>query len=264
MGTPLLRRGSCALAVPLAITAVLAGTASAAPGPAWTISSHSTPTRVDPSAHGVDAVREIVVLATEGVFLLEVEPEQTAILPYNATAAEVQAALEAISTVGPGNVTVTGGPGDETGSKPYRVTFTGVLGGQQVKIETLSAFGLPGGREGSIAVHDVTAGVSAADYVVTATNTGSAPTMPGSPIVLEDTLPAGAQVGGVSGKEFFGQSHIRARSCSLGPPVRCEYTGSAPVAVGDSVRMYVHLAGFAGSGASSPGSASVSGGIPEP
>jgi hypothetical protein len=257
----LLRSGCCALVTALAAAVLLTGTASGASGPAWTVSSYSTPTRVDPSAHGVDDVQEIIARATEGVFLLEVESEQTAIIPYNATAAEVQAALEAISTVGPGNVAVMGGPGDETGSKPYRVTFTGVLGSQQiVPISPFSAFGLPGGQEGSLVVREVNVGASAANYVVTATNTGSAPTTPGSPVVLEDTLPTGAQAGGVSGQELFSQGHLRPGSCSLGPPVRCEYSGSTPVGVGDSVRMNVHLAGFAGSGISSPGSASVSGG----
>jgi hypothetical protein len=257
----LLPRASCALALGLAMAMLAVGVASAAAGPAWTISTYSTPTRVDPSAHGSDAVQEIIVRATEGEFLLEVAPEQTAILPYNATPAEVQAALEAISTVGPGNVSVTGGPGDETGSKPYRVTFTGVLGSQRIiPTSAFSAFGLPGGQEGSIAVREVSSGAPAADYVVTATNTGSAPSVPGSPVVLEDTLPEGAQAGGVSGQELFTQTRTRPPACSLGPPVRCEYTSSTPVAVGDSVRIYVHLAGFAGSGESSPGTASVSGG----
>ena len=44
-------------------------------------------------------------------------------LRYNAEAGEVQEGLEKI--YGTGDVRVTGGPGDETGSKPYVVTFTG-------------------------------------------------------------------------------------------------------------------------------------------
>src|SRR6202035_5438465 len=196
-----------------------------------------------------------------GEFLLEVAPEQTAVLPYNAGATQVQAALEAIATVGPGNVSVTGGPGDETGSKPYLVTFTGVLGSQRiVPMSAFSALTRPGGAEGTIAVHEVHAGSPDADYVVTATNTGSAATTPGSPIVVEDTVPAGAQPGGVSGQELFGPTRIQPGSCSLGPPVRCEYTGATSVAVGDSIRIYVHLAGFAGSGVSPRGAATVSGG----
>ncbi|HWW66767.1 MAG TPA: hypothetical protein VNY83_02175, partial [Solirubrobacterales bacterium] len=59
---------------------------------------------------------------------------ETAALPFNATAAEVQSALDAIPAIGGagGSVTVTGGPGDAVGSKPYLVTFEGKLGGDDV------------------------------------------------------------------------------------------------------------------------------------
>jgi len=51
--------------------------------------------------------------------------ETTPPLPYNASAAEVQAALEALPLIGAGNVEVSGGPGDVSGSSPYQITFTG-------------------------------------------------------------------------------------------------------------------------------------------
>ena len=53
-------------------------------------------------------------------------------LPFDATAGEVQRALEGLPTIGEGNVSVSGGPGDETGSAPYEVTFTGQLGNQDL------------------------------------------------------------------------------------------------------------------------------------
>jgi DNA-binding beta-propeller fold protein YncE len=51
-------------------------------------------------------------------------------LPYDASAGEVRRALDGLSTISGagGSVEVTGGPGDETGSAPYRVTFGGALG----------------------------------------------------------------------------------------------------------------------------------------
>lgn len=49
-------------------------------------------------------------------------------IPFDATAEEVRLALEGLSTIGSGNVNVTGGPGDATGSSPYRVEFVGKFG----------------------------------------------------------------------------------------------------------------------------------------
>jgi hypothetical protein len=63
-------------------------------------------------------------------------------LPWNATAAQVQAALEALSIVGTGNVSVTGGPGS---SAPFTLEFTGALAGVNVMELTTDASGLSGG-----------------------------------------------------------------------------------------------------------------------
>jgi hypothetical protein len=54
-------------------------------------------------------------------------PYETTELPYNASAAQVEAALNALPPVGGegGSVTVTGGPGDPGGTTPYTVTFSG-------------------------------------------------------------------------------------------------------------------------------------------
>ena len=67
-------------------------------------------------------------------------------LPYNATAAEVESALNALSTISGlgGSVSVTGGPGDATGSKPYEITFEGNLGGDDLRpMQTISEEGEP-------------------------------------------------------------------------------------------------------------------------
>jgi hypothetical protein len=48
-------------------------------------------------------------------------------IAFNATAAEMQAALEALPGIGAGNVAVSGGPGNATGTTPYTVAFTGGL-----------------------------------------------------------------------------------------------------------------------------------------
>lgn len=63
-------------------------------------------------------------------------------LAWNASAAEVQAALEGLELIGTGNVAVSGGPG---GSSPYTVEFIGALGGINMLPLTTDAAGLSGG-----------------------------------------------------------------------------------------------------------------------
>ena len=58
--------------------------------------------------------------ATSGNFTLSLSGVLTALLPFSTTAAQLQAALQGLPNIGPGNVTVTGAnPG------PFTITFTG-------------------------------------------------------------------------------------------------------------------------------------------
>jgi hypothetical protein len=102
----------------------------------------------DVVAHGpddssVDEVQELSIAASSGTFKLGFEDpykagggnlQQTASLPYNASAAEVESALDALSTIGGfgGSVSVSGGPGDGSGSSPYEIAFEGNLSGDDV------------------------------------------------------------------------------------------------------------------------------------
>jgi hypothetical protein len=58
-------------------------------------------------------------------------------IPFNASALKVSAAMEGLSTIGQGNVKVSGGPGDEAGSSPYEITFIGKF--ENVDVDQLSA-----------------------------------------------------------------------------------------------------------------------------
>lgn len=71
--------------------------------------------------------QSLKVEATGGKYTLVFGEDETAAIAYNATAEEVQEALEALESIGEGNVEVTGGPGDEGGTKPYVITFKGEL-----------------------------------------------------------------------------------------------------------------------------------------
>lgn len=74
-----------------------------------------------------NAVQKLTVKATGGKFTLEYQGQKTGALPFDTSAAAVQAALIGLSTIGAGNVEVIGGPGDETGTTPYSIIFKGAL-----------------------------------------------------------------------------------------------------------------------------------------
>lgn len=63
---------------------------------------------------------------TGGTFTITYSAQTTAAIPYNATASQVQAALEALSNIAPGDVIVTGGPVPTTA---FVITFGGTLNG---------------------------------------------------------------------------------------------------------------------------------------
>ncbi|HEV7615878.1 MAG TPA: hypothetical protein VGO36_06580 [Solirubrobacterales bacterium] len=76
--------------------------------------------------------QKLVVKASGGTFTLTFEGKTTAPLAYNSAPGAVQVALEGLSTVGAGNIIVTGGPGSATGSQPYTISFVGALGALNV------------------------------------------------------------------------------------------------------------------------------------
>lgn len=73
------------------------------------------------------AKQTLTVKATGGSFKLGFQGQTTPDLSFDAGAAEVEAALRGLSSVGPTGVSVSGGPGDEAGTTPYLLTFGGQL-----------------------------------------------------------------------------------------------------------------------------------------
>lgn len=76
---------------------------------------------------GNNEKQKIKVEAKKGTFKLTFEGQESGAIKFNASSAELKAALEAMSKIGAGNVEVTGGPGSESGSTPYVVEFKGTL-----------------------------------------------------------------------------------------------------------------------------------------
>lgn len=83
------------------------------------------------TAGGVNAVQTLSTPGppTAGTFTITCLAQTTAAIVFNATAAQVQAALSALSSVGVGGVVCTGGPLPGT---PVVITFTGPLATQTV------------------------------------------------------------------------------------------------------------------------------------
>lgn len=90
---------------------------------------------------------------TGGTFALGYRGAVTAALAFNAAAATVQAALEALRTIGVGNVTATGSAGG-----PYTITFIGALAGVNAIMLVLKNNLLTGGASPSVTIVQTTAG----------------------------------------------------------------------------------------------------------
>jgi len=105
---------------------------------------------------GVNEVQSVTITGspTGGDFTLTYAAQTTADIAWNATAAAVQAALEALSTIGTGNVAVTGAAGG-----PYAVTFIADLGGRAIAAMT-AADTLTGGSSPGVTIGETTAGGS--------------------------------------------------------------------------------------------------------
>lgn len=104
---------------------------------------------------------------TGGSFTLTFGAQTTGAIAWNATAAQVQSALQALSSIGAGNVSVAGGPGP---SSAWVVTFTGTLGAAGQALMT-HADSFTGGTSPAASVTRTQAGaayatVSATTYTV--------------------------------------------------------------------------------------------------
>lgn len=94
---------------------------------------------------------------TGGVFTLTFDSQETSDIDYDATAAEVQTALEGLSNVEPGDVVCAGGPLPGTA---VTITFAGQYAGVDVALITSDDSGLTGGTTPATAVVTTTPGGS--------------------------------------------------------------------------------------------------------
>jgi hypothetical protein len=243
----LLAVGASIVATAWWVVAMSADPALAA-SPWWHLSSSSRPTNLKAGVAEND-IQKLTVSATKGNVLLA-EPQRLeefllgkraeaellfAVVPFNATAPQVQEALEKVFPFQ--KVLVTGGPGDEEGTKPYVITFpgqapkppgegglfpgtvfaSGTLAAQEVfgSKEALSCEGAVGAScTAEASSTEVAKGKPDAQIIVTAANLGDANANgEATPVKLSDELPSGLKA--VSIEAFAGN-----KSVSPGP-VNC-------------------------------------------
>lgn len=101
---------------------------------------------------GRNKVQSLTIDATGGTFTITFNGQTTSALPYNAPATAVTAALVALSNVAPGDITVTGGPGDIA---PYVVTYGGSLSASNTPTITATS-SLTGGAASAVVATTVT------------------------------------------------------------------------------------------------------------
>jgi hypothetical protein len=107
---------------------------------------------------GIDEIQTVTIGGgpTGGTFTLTYAGQTTSALAFNAAANLVEDALEALSTIGNGNVRVTGSAGG-----PYSVTFLRNLGRQDIALMTATG-SFTGGTSPTITVAEATKGDSTA------------------------------------------------------------------------------------------------------
>jgi hypothetical protein len=172
----------------LACLGATVSTAAAAPTPGWELTANTYPTDL---VHGLNEVAQVTANGEGGTFTLIYKEAETAAIPDHATDAEVQAALQALPTIGTGDVAVTGAtPG------VYTVTFVGALG--HTRTAELEGAGA--------AVSILTEGYASGTIAIDLFNTGAANS--NGTITVTDTLPPGLrakEAGEITSPGFFGE-----------------------------------------------------------
>lgn len=102
---------------------------------------------------GSNCVQTLTITGTPtgGTYRLRWKGQRTAAINYNANAAAIQSALEALSNIGSGNVAVSG-------SGPFTVTFQGTLAGQRQELLELDTNSMTGGTSPSLTIAMTTPG----------------------------------------------------------------------------------------------------------
>jgi hypothetical protein len=208
---------------------VLAGSASAhaeTPAPWWGVTSGARPTNLSGDS-GKDEVQRLTVTGTKGDYLLieftkfgECGLCGVAVVPFDATAADVQQTFERLYPAPARRVIVTEEPSGEEDTRTYKIIFPAqavappfALADNAELAESFGGEPLTRGEEpGEASLTEIAAGAETVnEVVVIAENRGDAST--GGEATVTDKLPPGLQAVAIEGRT--GESN-RDRG-----PVRC-------------------------------------------
>lgn len=136
---------------------------------------------------GIESASEVQTVTlvgqpTGGTFTLTFEAEETGNIAYNASAATVETELESLSTIGSGNVTVTGSAGG-----PWTVTFAGAEANTAQLEITGDGANLTGGSAQSVSSSNATASSGPNHWDVAANWVPSGVPANGDDVVFADT-----------------------------------------------------------------------------
>ena len=200
----------------------------------------------------VDEIQTISSTATGGTFAMSFGGQTTGALAFNATAAQIDTALEALSSIGAGNVTCAGGP---LGTAGVTVAFAGTLAGQDAAMVTVDNTNMTGGTasiaettkgravqgilgstatasllNGQLRITDTASGYSKSDLTMTYSGDGTL-TMPG---YFEMLTVGGDEVKGVNimvydsqgGQHVFSGSFVRTDTANTWDMVLSSMSGN--------------------------------------
>lgn len=142
---------------------------------------------------GVNCVQTLTIsgVPTGGTFKLRYKGAETATIAYNAANTVVQSALEALTTIGAGNVAVVGSAGG-----PWTVTFQAAMAGRECDILELSLNSFTGGTAPTVTIAMTTKG----GWIEYAT----APMVAGKSTVYMATVYANLAAGKITELKEFG------------------------------------------------------------
>jgi hypothetical protein len=169
-----------------------------------------------------------IVSITSGQLKLSAPAETTvagvhlqAGMSFDADAGSLRRALEGLPTIGPGNVAVSGGPGDESGSDPYEVEFVGALADEDLPEFQVDGTHLSGPATAAV-VTTVKDGGSGFDHGVSEAPSSPGKVLPGAPVNAAVTL------SGLSPETAYRFRFVASSSCEEEHPDRaCEAAGPA-------------------------------------
>ncbi len=153
--------------------AIYAAPVSAAPAPAWSPLAVSGPTVLPPTQ---SETQRLAIDAEGGTFTLAFEGQTTGAIAFDADPAAVEAALDALSTIGGagGSVLVGGGPGDAGGQHPYLISFGDTLENTDVPLLIADPSGLAGSAQTATVTTPAAGGPGTTTLAIYAQNVGGA------------------------------------------------------------------------------------------